>query len=1193
MLAIVFEPLILGETICMTKLGTIDFDDRIIDALRDNRLVIFAGAGVSMGHPSNLSSFWTLANDIAQGTGFTPKDPLDRFLGELHHHKVAVHDRAVKLLSLEGSAPNELHHNLLRLFRNAADVRLVTTNFDRHFVTAATELFNTIPDVYRAPALPRGYNFSGIVHVHGILPWAQDLVLTDSDFGKAYLTEGWARQFLVDVFHNYTVLFVGYSHDDAVMNYLARALPVERVAGRFALTDKNGNWDLLGITPIIFEPKEGNNSFQNLYDGVRRLADRSVRGALDWQLVITELCGRSPPSDTDEEAISEVEQALRELHTTRFLIDVARDPQWLHWLNNRKHLDAIFGVAVLDERDQLLIKWVVNNYVLEHSDEIMNIVATHGLKMHSELWHAIGIKLGNTNENLVDVSVLKRWISVLLTCAPNDTDPFVLMLLAERCATVGCANLSLTIFMKMSDYRLDIRKGFASLGHDSNKNLRLEVECNLRAESWTLNEVWTKHIKPLLPYLAQQLISRTTHRLEDIHSELTTWEKASPKWDPNSFRRSAIELNEQDKNPGTLDVLIDIARDSLEWLAENSPTLLGAWIETLVTSDVPLLRRLAVHSITVNPQRSPKECINWLLTHGCIYDISVHHEVFRAAALYYPDADELSRKSLVEAIVTHSVPSTQSNSPEKLTDRFHFDWLFWLLRAKPDCSIADEKIAFIKAKYPEWKTSDHPDFTHVIGTAKWVGTISPWSTEQILATSPREQLDQLLNFKDDGVDRPTREGLQEKIREACKKNTDWALLLGQILIEKNLWSSDLWPAIILGIQDSELSKDGWIDLLGMVSNPELCANQAHSIANLLYCLVRDDSKPFVLELLDQATLISEMIWNSLDPEEQYDEIDDSLTRAINSFAGVTVNFWIKSLSLLVHDKTKDNSIITGKYFHRFSMVLQDNNKNGELGRSLLTSNTSFLFKLNESWTCQHIIPLFSDLDKRKFSQAWECFLKWDRLFPALVETLLPAYISAISRLDAELKNCRQIFIKSYTSICVFHDIDPTQKLLPLLFKYSSLKDRLDFASHLSYLLRNMKPPAQQQLWERWLSRYWHNRSQGLLAALVDDEICIMLEWLPYLGDSYPDAVKFLVSGPTISLGKRYFFLGMEESDLIERFPTETVELLIYLSKCQITHLAMELSDIQARLPELTADYQHRLEEAFALAGVEMKKSLKK
>ncbi len=150
---------ILEKLSYMTKLGTINFDDRIIDALRDGQIVVFAGAGVSMGPPSNLSSFWKLTSDIAQGSGYVPSEPLDRFLGQLHHRNVAVHERAAQLLSPTGSAPNALHYDLLRLFRTADCVRLVTTNFDQHFVTAANDLFGTVPDVYRAPALPRATIF--------------------------------------------------------------------------------------------------------------------------------------------------------------------------------------------------------------------------------------------------------------------------------------------------------------------------------------------------------------------------------------------------------------------------------------------------------------------------------------------------------------------------------------------------------------------------------------------------------------------------------------------------------------------------------------------------------------------------------------------------------------------------------------------------------------------------------------------------------------------------------------------------------------------------------------------------------------------------------------------------------------------------------------------------------------------------
>lgn len=693
----------------MTKLGAIDFDDCILDALRDDQLIVFAGAGVSMGPPSNLASFWKLTSDIAQGTGLAPSEPLDRFLGQLHHGKVAVHERAAQLLSPAGSAPNALHYDLLRLFRTADRVRLITTNFDLHFETAAKSLFGAVPDVYRAPALPLGYDFSGIVHVHGALPRGRDLVLTDADFGRAYLTEGWARRFLVDVFRRYTVLFVGYSHNDVVMNYLARALPADNVAGRFALTDEDGSWELRGITPIRFSKGTGADPFKKLYDGVQRLAERTTRGALDWQSRLAEMGGRTPP--TDEEAISEIEHALREVHTTRFLLNVARDPEWLRWLNVRKKLDALFGAADLGERDMLLAAWLAQHFVIEHPEEVFEIVAAHGLQLNPALWWSIGRELGVMTEKPLEESALKRWATILLVSEPANADHHVLMWLAERCTGQGCIELTLTVFMAMSEHRLSVKPGFAWPDDGASERRRLDADCPLRADHWSLNEVWTKHLRPHLAQVAQPLLSGVALRFEEMHGELRAWDKASREWDPISYGRSAIEPHDQDQYPEAVDVLIDAARDALEWLAANTPALLNAWIERLVTSGVPLLRRLAIHAITVHPERSPEERLKWLLDRVGLHELSEHHEVHRAVALNYAPAADPSRRTVVEAILAHTLLASDDWPAEKRTARSHFDWLSWLLQAKPDCALADAVLAPIKAQYPDWRPSDHPDLT--------------------------------------------------------------------------------------------------------------------------------------------------------------------------------------------------------------------------------------------------------------------------------------------------------------------------------------------------------------------------------------------------------------------------------------------------------------------------------------------------
>ena len=44
--------------------------------------------------------------------------------------------------------------------------------------------------IYQAPALPMGDSFDGMVYLHGNVDRPEDMVLTDSDFGKAYVSRG-------------------------------------------------------------------------------------------------------------------------------------------------------------------------------------------------------------------------------------------------------------------------------------------------------------------------------------------------------------------------------------------------------------------------------------------------------------------------------------------------------------------------------------------------------------------------------------------------------------------------------------------------------------------------------------------------------------------------------------------------------------------------------------------------------------------------------------------------------------------------------------------------------------------------------------------------------------------------------------------------------------------------------------------
>ena len=81
----------------------IEIPEELIKFFTDGRVVIFAGAGVSMQKPSTYPSFADLANRIAEGTGLIrnneDKTPIDQFLGEVAARGVDIKKKAAELLS--------------------------------------------------------------------------------------------------------------------------------------------------------------------------------------------------------------------------------------------------------------------------------------------------------------------------------------------------------------------------------------------------------------------------------------------------------------------------------------------------------------------------------------------------------------------------------------------------------------------------------------------------------------------------------------------------------------------------------------------------------------------------------------------------------------------------------------------------------------------------------------------------------------------------------------------------------------------------------------------------------------------------------------------------------------------------------------------------------------------------------------
>jgi len=302
--------------------------DDLLVARDDGKVLFFCGSGVSIAK-ARLPGFLGLAEKVLEELHALPDSAPRQFTklaGTLQESKVpgvgsiVAADRIFGLLERDfapadivravgsvlkpktGTDPSA-HRILLDLGRTPnSTVQLVTTNFERLFEDAAPRLPIWTPD--RLPDLKQG-GFQGIVHLHGLLDpsYTQavggNLVLSSAEFGRAYLSQGWATRFIQDATERYTIVFVGYAADDPPVQYLLEALSRDHGYPRQPIyafqeglqSEAVALWEHKGVTAIPYDNSRGDYAL--LWQTLAAWAERA-RNPEAWRKALLRRAASGP-----------------------------------------------------------------------------------------------------------------------------------------------------------------------------------------------------------------------------------------------------------------------------------------------------------------------------------------------------------------------------------------------------------------------------------------------------------------------------------------------------------------------------------------------------------------------------------------------------------------------------------------------------------------------------------------------------------------------------------------------------------------------------------------------------------------------------------------------------------------------------------------------------------------------------------
>lgn len=281
--------------------------DELLVSRDKGDVIFFCGAGVSQAK-GRLPNFEGLGREVLRILGAAMDSPARKLLDKaLKMGRMAgvggllATDRVFGLLEREFEVGDvraavaaalrpptgytlEAHRIVLDLATSrAGTTRLVTTNFDLLFEECNPSLPRSGPPRLPDPLSDR--EFRRIVHLHGRVdadyrcPEDEEFVVSSADFGRAYLTDGWATRFIRSLLSRYQIVFIGYTADDPPVQYLLEALNL-RAGSRnrlFAFQDGESGaaaalWEHKGVRAIPFDSA---NNFAALWDTLAAWAERA------------------------------------------------------------------------------------------------------------------------------------------------------------------------------------------------------------------------------------------------------------------------------------------------------------------------------------------------------------------------------------------------------------------------------------------------------------------------------------------------------------------------------------------------------------------------------------------------------------------------------------------------------------------------------------------------------------------------------------------------------------------------------------------------------------------------------------------------------------------------------------------------------------------------------------------------------
>jgi len=659
----------------------------------------------------------------------------------------------------------------------------------------------------------------------------------------------------------------------------------------------------------------------------------------------------------------------------------------------------------------------------------------------------------------------------------------------------------------------------------------IEYKHVFMGDYYNIEEAWSIIKTNAIKHFPEEVVIFAFEKINDLHQKYVMAGQASKDIEPYEMSMLIIEEQEENYRDNPIEILSKIVVQTSIAIKEKKQEFLRTTLIRGANSESELLKKISLKTIRETEIFNTSEQLDLLLGSNLISNSSCKEQVFLLAANFFPQLDLIQQGKLLDAIEKISEDNNESSIYEV------YNWCIWLQKYDSKNKQIKRIIKDILSEH-DFMPREHPELSMWSSSAKWEYDQSPFSNEEFVRLPITQVIDNLNDYSENQFEGPTRYGLLSMFSTCVSKDIEWAIIIAQGLVERNISKQDIWQHLFYGLRDVDCNLDQVLVVLSIINNNSEIITDTNAASKYLWkMLQRPDMKEFFLQNEECIYSVAEVLWKHRTDKKQ--EFPRAIDATLNTTVGNILFSWIYMISFL------DIRSIPEKYTKYFDEALSLKSWERDVAVCILVGHFNFFCYRDVDWSTTKLLPFLTGNNKTLYINAWEGMVYFSgRINKDTVDIISPIYLKALKHIKWLEGGAERGFLELFLTLLLYVVEKPTLKYIPKFYRNASSNEIKLFIETIEHRLRNMDINQKKEWWNSWLKHFLENRKYNKPLVLEDEENRAIMDLIPVLPELFDEVVEIVCKGKMVNQLDGLFWYNLADVHVSTDHSHSMAKLLI-------------------------------------------------